>query len=43
MWPPADEPRAWGRSVGLLQMADGSMPVSDDGGGRIWRVSYATP
>lgn len=36
----ADEPRAWGRPVGLLQMPDGSMLVSDDGDGRIWRVSY---
>ncbi|MGH8510178.1 MAG: PQQ-dependent sugar dehydrogenase, partial [Gammaproteobacteria bacterium] len=39
----ADEHRAWGRPVGILQMPDGSMLVSDDGGGRIWRVSYVTP
>ncbi|MGH8472172.1 MAG: hypothetical protein ACREVJ_06910, partial [Gammaproteobacteria bacterium] len=39
----ADEPRTWGRPVGLLQMPDGSMLVSDDGSGRIWRVSYVTP
>ncbi|MGH8468714.1 MAG: PQQ-dependent sugar dehydrogenase [Gammaproteobacteria bacterium] len=39
----ADEPRAWGRPVGILQMPDGSVLVSDDGGGRIWRVSYVTP
>ena len=39
----ADGSRAWGRPVGLLQLPDGSMLVSDDGGGRIWRVSYVTP
>ena len=31
---------AWGRPVGLLQLRDGSLLVSDDGGNRIWRVSY---
>ena len=36
-----DEKRAWGRPVGLLQLPDGSMLVSDDGGNRIWRVSYS--
>lgn len=30
----------WGRPVGLLQMPDGSMLVSDDGGNKIWRVTY---
>jgi glucose/arabinose dehydrogenase len=35
-----DEKQAWGRPVGLLQLADGSLLVSDDGGNRIWRVSY---
>ncbi len=30
----------WGRPVGLLQLADGSLLVSDDGGGKIWRVFY---
>jgi glucose/arabinose dehydrogenase len=34
------KPRVWGRPVGLLQMPDGSMLVSDDGGGKIWRVTY---
>ena len=29
-----------GRPVGLLQLPDGSLLVSDDGGNRIWRVSY---
>ena len=30
----------WGRPVGLLQMPDGSLLVSDDGGGKLWRISY---
>ena len=34
-----DEKEAWGRPVGLLQLADGTMLVSDDNGGRVWRVT----
>src|SRR5438093_967827 len=30
----------WGRPVGLLVMPDGALLVSDDAGGRIWRVTY---
>ena len=30
----------WGRPVGLLQLSDGSMLISDDGSGKIWRVTY---
>ncbi len=30
----------WGRPVGLLEMKDGSLLVSDDGGKKIWRISY---
>ncbi len=30
----------WGRPVGLLLLRDGSMLVSDDGGRKIWRISY---
>ncbi len=30
----------WGRPVGLLQLADGSLLVTDDGGSTIWRISY---
>jgi glucose/arabinose dehydrogenase len=33
-----DEKQAWGRPVGLLQLPDGSILVSDDGGNRVWRV-----
>jgi glucose/arabinose dehydrogenase len=32
----------WGRPVGLLVMRDGSLLVSDDGAGVIWRVSYGS-
>ena len=35
-----ERPEVWGRPVGLLQLADGSLLVSDDGGGKIWRVFY---
>ena len=30
----------WGRPVGLLQLPDGSLLVTDDGGNKIWRISY---
>ena len=36
-----DRREVWGRPVGLLQLPDGSLLVSDDGGRKIWRVSYA--
>jgi glucose/arabinose dehydrogenase len=32
--------RSWGRPVDLLQMPDGSLLVSDDTGGAIYRVTY---
>ncbi len=32
----------WGRPVGLLVMHDGSLLVSDDGAGVIWRITYGT-
>jgi len=35
-----DRKEVWGRPVGLLQMPDGSMLVTDDGGRKIWRISY---
>jgi glucose/arabinose dehydrogenase len=35
-----EEKEVWGRPVGLLQLLDGSLLVSDDGGNRVWRVSY---
>lgn len=33
----------WGRPVGLLQLPDGSLLVSDDGSRKIWRVRYNGP
>ncbi len=38
-----DNRNVWGRPVGLLVAQDGALLVSDDGGHRIWRVSYAKP
>jgi glucose/arabinose dehydrogenase len=31
----------WGRPVAVLSLPDGSLLISDDQGGRIWRVTYA--
>ncbi len=36
----SDQSEVWGRPVGLLQLRDGSMLVSDDGGRKIWRISH---
>jgi glucose/arabinose dehydrogenase len=30
----------WGRPTGVLEMKDGSLLVSDDGGKKLWRISY---
>ena len=30
----------WRRPVGLLQLPDGSLLVTDDGGAKIWRITY---
>jgi glucose/arabinose dehydrogenase len=35
-----DKKEVWGRPVGLLQLPDGSLLVSDDGGNKVWRISY---
>lgn len=35
-----DEKRVWGRPVGVATARDGSLMVSDDGSGSIWRVVY---
>ena len=35
-----DSGDVWGRPVGLLQLADGSLLMTDDGGRKIWRVAY---
>ena len=36
-----DVKEVWGRPVGLLQMNDGSMLVSEDGNNKIWRITYS--
>jgi glucose/arabinose dehydrogenase len=36
-----DQKEVWGRPVGLVELRDGSMLLSDDGGKVIWRISYA--
>jgi glucose/arabinose dehydrogenase len=35
-----DKKEVWGRPVGLLQRDDGSLLLTDDGSGKIWRISY---
>lgn len=35
-----DQREVWGRPVGLLQLPDGSLLVSEDGGNRVWRITY---
>ena len=35
-----DKAEVWGRPVGLLEMPDGSVLLSDDGGKKVWRISY---
>ena len=34
------EREVWGRPVGILQMADGSLLISEDANNKIWRISY---
>jgi glucose/arabinose dehydrogenase len=36
----ADKKEVWGRPVALLQLRDGSVLLSDDGGKVIWRITY---
>ncbi|HVG24992.1 MAG TPA: PQQ-dependent sugar dehydrogenase [Thermoanaerobaculia bacterium] len=41
-WAPDPErDRVWGRPAGLLVLRDGSLLVSDDGAGVIWRVTHS--
>ncbi len=37
------ETKVFGRPVAVFQTADGSLLISDDGGGVIWKVSYRAP
>mgnify|MGYP000103041920 CR=1 FL=1 len=39
----AEDGTRWGRPAGLLVLKDGSVLVSDDQGGVIWRATYAAP
>jgi glucose/arabinose dehydrogenase len=32
----------WGRPVDVLVLGDGSLLISDDGGEKIWRVTYSS-
>ncbi len=38
--PSEDSQEVWGRPVGLLVNTDGALLIADDGGKKIWRVSY---
>ena len=38
-----DSKDVWGRPVAVFQMMDGSLLVTDDGGKKIWRISYSPP
>jgi glucose/arabinose dehydrogenase len=38
-----DRREVWGRPVGLLMLEDGSLLIADDGGTKIWRMTYAAP
>lgn len=38
--PDENSNEVWGRPVGLLVAADGSLLITDDGGRKIWRISY---
>jgi glucose/arabinose dehydrogenase len=35
-----DDESVWGRPVGVTVVSDGSLLVSDDGSGSIWRITY---
>jgi glucose/arabinose dehydrogenase len=36
----ADDREVWGRPVGVTQLRDGSLLISEDGGNKIYRVAY---
>jgi glucose/arabinose dehydrogenase len=35
-----DKREVWGRPTGVFIMHDGSLLISDDGGNKVWRISY---
>lgn len=38
--PDPTKKEVWGRPVGLLELPDGSLLMTDDGGKKVWRISY---
>lgn len=38
--PDPSSSNVWGRPVGLLELRDGSVLVTDDGANKIWRITY---
>jgi len=38
-----DSTEVWGRPVGLVELKDGSLLLADDGGRKIWRITYRSP
>ena len=36
-----DAKEVWGRPVGVAELADGSLLLSEDGNNRIWRIAYS--
>jgi glucose/arabinose dehydrogenase/cytochrome c2 len=39
----ADNGDAWGRPVGVVELSDGSLLLSDDGSNLVYRISYSRP
>lgn len=35
-----EQKEVWGRPVAILQMPDGSLLIAEDGGNKIWRLTY---
>ncbi len=40
--PAEEKPEVWGRPVSVYVLRDGSMLIGDDGGGKLWRVTFST-
>jgi glucose/arabinose dehydrogenase len=38
-----EDVRVWGRPVDVAVASDGSLLITDDGGNRVWRVTYSPP
>jgi glucose/arabinose dehydrogenase len=35
-----DSTDVWGRPVAVFELRDGSLLITDDGAGKIWRIAY---